>query len=61
MQWLYFSVLEIAGAYVCTKDAAAIYSAVRNNALELFYNSQSTSVVSHVPRECAETVRYETH
>jgi len=66
MQWLYFFVLEIPSAYVCTSDATVIYSAVRNNALEFFHNSQSpfaaTNLLSAMyPAKVLVTERCETH
>jgi len=66
MQWLYFSVLEIPSAHVCTSDTVIIYSAVRNNALEFFHNSQSafaaTTLLSAMyPANVLVTVRCETH
>jgi len=66
LQWLYISVLAIPSAHVCTSDAAIKYSAVKNNALEFFHNSQSTFAATTLlsamyPANVLVTVRCETH
>jgi hypothetical protein len=65
-QWLYFRDLELRSACVSTSDAAIIYSAFRNNAVEFSHNIQSTfaamTLLSAVyPANMLVTVRCETH